>query len=97
MKKIIFALITLLAFGNLFAAYNINQCTGCHGSKFELKALNGSKKIVANMSELEIAEVLKAYKRKEYGGPLKTMMEAQVMRFSDKDLEAMAKEIKSLK
>ncbi len=96
MKKVVFGLIALLAFQNLFAAYNINQCTGCHGAKFEIKALNGSKKVVADMSELEIAEVLKAYKRGEYGGALRKMMEAQVIRFSDEELESLAKEIKSL-
>ncbi len=96
MKKIIFSLVALLAFQNLFADYNLSRCTGCHGAKFEIKALSSSSKIVAQMDENEIVEVLKAYKKRTYGGPLKAIMEAQVAKFTDKDLEDMAKEIKSL-
>ncbi len=96
MKKIIFGLVTLLAFSNLFAGYDINKCTGCHGANFEIKALSSSSKVVAHMDEVEIVEVLKAYKKREYGGPLRAMMEAQVAQYSDKDFEDMAKEIKSL-
>lgn len=94
MKKIIFTLVTMLLFGNLYA-YEINRCTGCHGAKFEIKALSKSK-IVSDMGEIEIAEVLKAYKNGTYGGAYKIMMTAQVRKYSDTDLEAMAKEIKSM-
>lgn len=94
MKKIIFSLIAVMAFGNLYANSELNRCHGCHGTNFEVSAFNKSK-IVSDMDELEIAEVLKGYKNGTYGGPLKAMMKIQVARYDDKTLEDMAKEIKS--
>lgn len=96
MKKVIFSLVALLAFDNLFADYNIYRCTGCHGAKFELKALNASNKKVSEMDEIEVAEILKAYKRGDYGGSMKIMMRAQVARYTDAELESMARDIKKL-
>lgn len=96
MKKFIFILVAALLFGASYANANLNKCTGCHGAKFEIKALSKSK-VVSEMGEIEIAEVLKAYKNGTYGGAYKIMMRAQVVKYDDKALEDMAKEIKSLK
>lgn len=96
MKRTIATTLTLLLLLTLSASANLSKCTGCHGAKFEIKALSKSKD-VSKMSEIEIAEVLKAYKNGTYGGAYKVMMRAQVVKYDDKALEAMAKEIKSLK
>ena len=95
MKKTILAVVILLVCGDLYAVSELKRCTGCHGGNFEIRALSSNSRIVSEMSEIEIAEVLKGYKNGTYGGSYKVMMQAQVSKYDEKALEAMAKEIKA--
>ena len=53
----------------------------------------GKSKIVKNMTHAEIATALKGYKAGTFGGALKGVMHGQVARYSDADLDAVAKTI----
>ncbi len=75
----------------LFA--NTASCKGCHGEKFEKKVM-GTSKILKDMSKQEIIDALKGYKNGTYGGKLKRMMVGRVAKLSDKDIKALANEIK---
>jgi cytochrome c-type protein NapB len=75
----------------LFA--NTASCKGCHGENFEKKVM-GTSKILKDMSKKEIIDALKGYKDGTYGGKLKKMMVGRVVKLSDKDIKALANEIK---
>ena len=75
------------------ASANMALCKGCHGQQFEKKAM-GKSKVVKDMSKAEIIKALKGYKAGTYGGAMKKTMEGQVKKLSDKDMEAIAEEIK---
>jgi hypothetical protein len=93
MKKIIITgLIGCLIPMSVLAIDNIKKCTGCHGEKFEKKALNSSK-IVSEMSEAEIVSSLEGYKKGTYGGKLKAIMTGQASGIED--IKSLAKEIYS--
>jgi len=84
MKKIIVLLfITCVA---AFAAVNTAACAGCHGKNFEKSAMNKSK-IVADMSKEDVSKALLGYKTGTYGGPMKKMMQMQVSKYSDEELQ----------
>ena len=87
MKKIVLG--TLVLSVAAFAAVNLGACKGCHGANFEKKAL-GKSKIVANMTEADIAVAMVGYKNGTYGGPMKGVMKGQVARYSEADLKASA-------
>ncbi|BCD60883.1 MULTISPECIES: c-type cytochrome [unclassified Nitratiruptor] len=73
------------------------KCASCHGTDGKRKAL-GKSGIIAGMSKDEVLKKLKEYKSgtlNKYGmGPL---MKAQVAGLSDKELEALAEYIASMK
>jgi cytochrome c-type protein NapB len=71
----------------------LGSCQGCHGRIFEKKAM-GVSKIVANMSQEQIAKALKGYKDGSYGGAMKGLMKGQVASLDDAAIEALAAEIK---
>jgi len=81
------SLLTTAAFANTAV------CKGCHGANFEKKAMNVSK-IVKDMSKEEIVTALKGFKAGTYGGAMKAVMQGQVAKLSDADIEAIATEIK---
>ncbi len=90
--------IKVVAIGSLLAASalygaNVAACVGCHGQKFEKKAL-GVSKIVKDMSKEDIIKALKGYKDGSYGGAQKGVMKGQVAALSDKDIEDIANTIK---
>jgi len=68
-------------------------CKGCHGQQWE-KAAMGKAKVVKNMSKAQIIKALKGYKDGSYGGALKGLMKAQVIKISTADIEKMAAKIK---
>jgi len=82
---------SLLASSALYAA-NTAACVGCHGAKFEKKAM-GKSKIVQNMSKEDIIKALKGYKDGSYGGTMKGTMKGQVASLSDADITAIADSI----
>jgi cytochrome c553 len=73
-----------------------NKCAGCHGSNAEKKALNTSD-IIQNWDSEKIANALKGYKDGTYGGTKKALMIYQTKSLTDKDIEALAKYIPTLK
>ena len=83
MKKIVLG--TLICSVAAFAAVNLGACKGCHGQKWEKKAL-GTSKVVAEMTKAEVTAALKGYKAGTYGGKQKGLMKAQVAKYTDADL-----------
>lgn len=71
---------------------NSGACTGCHGDKWEKEALNKSK-IVSSMSYDEIVNALIGYKNGTYGRDMKSLMKAQVQKYSDDEIKRFAKSI----
>ncbi len=93
MKKIVLTSIVAFAASTaLMAGVNAAACKGCHGQKWEKKAL-GKSAIVKDMSHAEIATALKGYKAGTFGGSMKGVMKGQVAKYSDADLEAFSKTI----
>jgi cytochrome c len=72
------------------------SCSGCHGKNGEISAL-GKSKIIADMKSTEIVSSLKGYQNKTYGGGMKNLMESQVSRLSQNDINSLANYISSLK
>lgn len=93
MKKIIFAFTLMQVM--LFADVNLNYktCANCHGQDGEKAALNGKSKIINQMTKDEFIASMKGYKDGTYGGPMKSLMKAQVMKLNDKDIEDLANKI----
>ena len=81
MKKTLLLIGCLLPM-SIFAANNLQSCTGCHGQNFEKAAL-GKSKIVKDMSKEDIVTALKGYKDGTYGGPMKGIMVGQVKKIGD--------------
>jgi len=75
------------------ASANIAICKGCHGNNFEKKVM-GKSKVVKEMTKEEIKEALKGYKNGNYGGVMKKVMEGQVEKLSDADIDALIVKIK---
>ncbi len=75
------------------ASANMALCKGCHGQNFEKKAM-GKSKVVRNMSKADIIKALKGYKAGTYGEIMKEVMEKQVKKLSNKDIESIASKIK---
>jgi cytochrome c-type protein NapB len=88
----VLAIGSLLASSALYSA-NITACVGCHGAKFDKKAMNVSK-VVKDMSKEDIIKALKGYKDGSYGGAMKGLMKGQVANLSDADIQEIANKIK---
>jgi len=94
MSKILKAVtVVVLVVTAASAAANTGVCKGCHGQKFEKKAM-GKSKVVKDMSKKEIVKALKGYKAGTYGGVMKGLMKNQVDKYSNADLEEIAEAIK---
>ena len=94
MNKILLASFVAVSLSSMaIAGIDVKACVGCHGANFEKDAMGGKSKIVAQMSHAEIAAALKGYKAGTYGGAMKGLMKAQVSKYSDTDLEALAQTI----
>ncbi|QOY51493.1 c-type cytochrome [Candidatus Sulfurimonas baltica] len=91
MKKIIIVIVTLTATTALIAGVNSEACTGCHGADWSKSALNKSK-VVSDMTHADISTALKGYKAGTYGRPM-NMMQGQVAKYSDAELETFAQTI----
>ncbi|AFI06529.1 c-type cytochrome [Helicobacter cetorum] len=96
MKKVVLALSVLFA-GNVLMAKSgaelAKGCIGCHGAKFEKKAM-GKSKVVNSMTEKEIEEELIAFKEGKKKSPV---MEMQAKKLSAEDIKVLAKYIPTLK
>jgi cytochrome c553 len=87
-----YVLITSVMSSLLFGS-NIASCKNCHGANFEKAAL-GKSKVVKDMNKDEIISTLKGYKDGTYGGSMKSIMVKAVSFLSNKDINALADEIK---
>ncbi len=72
------------------------KCVSCHGINAEKKALNKSQ-IIADWDKEKILNALQGYKNKTYGGAMKGIMNGQVSKFSQEQLEQLAEYISTLK
>ncbi|MBN2815354.1 MAG: SEL1-like repeat protein [Campylobacterales bacterium] len=84
--------VTYTSRANELEVVNIRSCLACHGQYFEKRAF-GKSAIVSRMSKSQIITALKGYKRGTYGGAMKGVMRGQVIRYSDRALEKVAKTI----
>ena len=94
----ILAVLTVLGASSLFAsgADLYKRCAGCHGINGEKKALGKSMAITGWEKDKTIA-ALKGYKDGRYGKAMKGVMKGQVASLSDKEIEALAQHIATLK
>jgi len=68
------------------------KCVACHGAKAEKKALNKSQ-VIQGWSIAKTTKALKGYKDGSYGGSMKTVMQSQIKKYSDEEIQAVAKYI----
>jgi cytochrome c len=93
MKKIMITSFVTITLSTLaIAGVDGAACTNCHGANWEKEAMKKSK-VVAEMTHDEIATALKGYKNGTYGRSMKGLMNAQVSKYSDAELEAFAQTI----
>jgi len=97
MKKILLGIVLALGISTSASAeVNLGACKGCHGAKFEKRAL-GKSLIVKDMNATSISEALIGYKDGTYGGAMKNIMKGQVAKYSNEDLNTSAKVISNIK
>lgn len=70
-------------------------CSTCHGVNAEKAAL-GKSKIIQGWSAEQVAEALHGYKEGSYGGVMKGVMKAQVIKLSDEEIELVSEYISTL-
>jgi len=83
------SILTLTIFGLLNTttlAVDLTTCTGCHGKNFEKPAMNISR-IVKDLKAKEIRKALKGYKEGSHGGSMKDVMNHQISKFTDEEIE----------
>ena len=83
------SILTLTIFGLLNTttlAVDLTTCTGCHGKNFEKPAMNISR-IVKDLKAEEIRKALKGYKEGSHGGSMKDVMNNQISKFTDEEIE----------
>ena len=83
------------ASGSSQAAANYAVCASCHGALGGKSAL-GKSKVIAWMSKDDLLTALVGYKEKKYGGSMRGIMKAQVMRYSVEELNDLANFIASM-
>jgi cytochrome c553 len=97
MKKVFLSLL-VAGTASLMAADGAaiyKKCVSCHGVNAEKPALGKSQVIAGWPAEKQIA-ALKGYQDGTYGGPMKALMKGQVAKFTDEEIEAVAKYIEGL-
>jgi cytochrome c553 len=72
------------------------RCSACHGVNAEKKAL-GKSKVIVDMSKEDLVKALKGYKEGTYGGSMKSLMKAQVMKLDDKKINDIAEYVSNIK
>ena len=87
------AILALSLVGVASAEVNLKSCTGCHGSDWSKKAL-GKSKVVSDMNVTSISTALIGYKEGTYGGPMKSLMKGQIIKYSDTEIMEVSRKIK---
>ncbi len=67
-------------------AVELTTCVGCHGKNFEKPAMNISR-VVKDLKAKEIRKALKGYKDGSHGGSMKDVMNKQISKFTDDEIE----------
>ena len=87
------SLLTLTIFALLSTttlAVDLTTCVGCHGENFEKPAMNISR-VVKDLKAKEIRKALKGYKEGSHGGSMKDVMNNQISKFTDEEIEEIIK------
>jgi cytochrome c553 len=71
------------------------KCVACHGKNAEKKALNTSK-VIKGWQSKQIADALLGYKNGTYGGAMKSIMQGQVSKLNEDEIQALASYISTL-
>ncbi|SFV66967.1 Cytochrome c, class I [hydrothermal vent metagenome] len=85
-KQSLITLATLGLFNTATLAVDLTTCIGCHGKNFEKPAMNTSR-IVKDLTKEEIKKALYNYKEGSHGGSMKDVMNNQISKFTDKEIE----------
>ena len=88
--KIVYFLILLSSF--IYSDINLHKCTECHGKEFEKSAM-GISRVVKDLSEKELREALKGYSKNTHGGAMKDIMNRQLSKFTDKQIDEIVQDI----
>jgi len=88
--KTVYFLILISSF--IYAEVNLHKCTECHGKHFEKSAM-GISRIVKDLSEKELKEALKGYANNTHGGAMKEIMNRQLSKFSNEQIDEIVQEI----
>ena len=69
---------------------DLHKCQGCHGKNFEKPAMNLSR-IVKDLKEEEIKTALQEYKHGSHGGSMQEVMQEQISKFTDNEINEIVK------
>lgn len=85
-KQSFFTIAILSLLNTTTLAVDLTTCIGCHGKNFEKPAMNISR-IVKDLKAQEIRKALKGYKEGSHGGSMKDVMNNQISKFTDNEIE----------
>ena len=85
-KQSLITLATLGLLNTTTLAVDLTTCIGCHGKNFEKPAMNLSR-IVKDLKEDEIRKALYGYKNGSKGGSMQEVMNKQISKFTDEEIE----------
>ncbi len=72
------------------------KCASCHGTLGEKQAL-GKSKVINEMTQEDLVTALKGYQDGSYGASMKALMKGQVAKLNNKDIDALAHYISTMK
>lgn len=81
-----YGIITVFILTTSTMGVNLTTCIGCHGRNFEKPAMNISR-VVKDLKEEEIRKALKGYKEGSHGGSMSDVMNSQISKFTDSEIE----------
>ena len=92
MKKNLLRLSLFTLFGLHASALDMSACIGCHGKAFDKPAMNTSR-VVRDLTQKEMLSALMGYKNESTGGAMQSVMNRQMAKFSDKEIEELVENI----
>jgi len=90
MKQSILLLTTLSLLTINSFSIDLHKCQGCHGDNFEKPAMNLSR-IVKDLKTEEIRTALQEYKHGSHGGSMQEVMQEQISKFTDSEIDEIVK------
>lgn len=91
-KFLSFILLSSATLSTSLLAVNLHTCTECHGKKFEKPAM-GISRIVKDLNKEELTTALNGYKTNQHGGAMQEVMNRQISKFSDAEIEEIVVQI----